>query len=782
MIQKIVSRTLFVFLSMIFITQNAMTQDIAIGDWKAHLPFRKGVSVAQSETKTYLAYESQIAIVDKAELSIERLNKVNGLSDVSIRTIRYNRDKATLLIAYENGNVDLVKENGIININHIKQSLTYSDKAINHISFDGDFAYLACNFGVVQINIVRNEIQGTFPFSNPEKVNATEVWNNKIYAFTDEGIFEGDESLNLLDFSTWKKHDATNGLPNNSRSLTTTIFQGKLYADVNDTLKVYENERWENFEVYEWNGAAFDTLPQFHNPNYNIGYIEPNYNESSITVTWKGKSGPARMTTIDQTGTYYINYNPEYFNNLTQVIVDQSNRTWYVDEFKGGFRLSNGQFTAIAPNAPFNKGVQGLAVHNSKVWVAGGTIENWTGADDYSGSYLLNEGFWSRYSSSTYPELEGVPDHIRAAIHPTNEKVYLATFGDGVVEIDGENITVYKEGTSLQPDVLDQSKYKVSGIVFDDDGNLWMSNYGADQSISVRKSDGTWESFTVPSQFRRMTDVIVDYNGYKWFATKSSGNGNGILVFDEGDLNIPGDERFTILTSDNSELPNNDVISLAVDLGGEVWVGTSAGTMLFECTYDVFEGTCPGRRVVTSADNFGDYLLKEQTINTIAIDGANRKWFGTSAGIFVLSEDGEEEVLRLNVNNSPLYSNNITNLAIDHKTGEVYIGTDRGLISYKSDATKGTETHDENNILAYPNPVRPDHQGPIAIRGLVEEANVKITDISGVLIYETKAYGGQVIWDGNDYNGRKASSGVYLVFSSRKDGLDALVTKILFIN
>lgn len=780
MIQKIVNSTLFVFFSMLFINTPLIAQDIAIGDWKAHLPFRKGVSVTQSETKTYLAYESQIAIVDKGELSIERLNKVNGLSDVSIQTIRYNRDKETLLIAYENGNLDLIKESGIININHIKTNLTYTNKTINHISFDGDFAYLACNFGIVQLNIVRNEIKSTFAFSNPDKVNATVVLDGKIYAFTDEGIFEGDTTLNLLDFSTWRKQDMTNNLPTNSRSLTATLFQGKIYADVDDTLKVYENNQWQNFEVYQWNGGGFDTLPQFFNDNYIIRYIEPNYNETSIVVTWEGRTGPGRITSIDQTGTYYINYNPTYFNSLTQVIIDQSNRTWYVDEFKGGYRLSDGAFTAIAPNAPFNKGVQGVAVENSKVWVANGTIENWTGTDDNSGTYLLNEGFWSRYSNADYTELDGISDHIRVAINPINEKAYVATFGDGIIEIDGENVTVLKEGTSLQTDILDVSKYKISGIVFDEEGNLWISNYGADSPISVFKKDGTWESFNVP--LKRMTDVIVDLNGYKWFATKSSGSGNGILVFDEGDLNVAGDERYTILTSDNSELPNNDVISLAVDSDGEVWVGTSQGTMLFECTYDIFEGTCPGRRVVAEANDFGDYLLKTQIINAIAIDGANRKWFGTSAGIFVQSEDGEEEVLRLNVNNSPLYSNNITTLAIDDKTGEVYIGTDRGLISYKSDATKGTETHDANEVLAYPNPVRPDYQGDIAIRGLVEEANVKITDINGVLIYETTANGGQVIWDGNDYNGRKASSGVYLVFSSRKDGLDAMVTKILFIN
>jgi streptogramin lyase len=776
MIQKIVSSAFLVFFSFV-----AIAQDIAIGEWKAHLPFRKGVSVTQSETEVFLAFESQIAIMDKTEFSIDKLNKVNGLSDVSIQAIKYNEAKKILVVAYENGNLDLVKESGIININHIKETLTYNDKTINHISFDGDYAYLACNFGIVQVNMIRNEIKGTFPFTDPEKVNATVVLGSKVYAFTDEGVFEGDTISNLLDFSTWRQHNETNALWQDSRSLSATLFQGVVYADIGDTLMRFVDNKWEAFEVYEWNGNSFDTLSQFYNPNYSLKYIEPNYNQNSIVISWEGKNGPARMTALDVNGTYFINYNPTYFADINQAIIDQNGRWWITDQSRGGSYLSNG-YVSIAPNAPYNKGVQSLAVKDSKVWVAGGTIENWTGTGDYSGSYLLNEGFWKRYSGADYSELDTVPDHIRVIAHPTNDKIYLATFGDGVVEIDGDNITIFKENSSLQPDVLDQTKYKVSGIAFDDAGNLWCSNFGASRPISVRKTDGTWVNFNAPSQFQRVVDVVVDYNGYKWFATKSSGNGNGILVFDEGDLNIVGDERYAILTADNSELPNNDVISLAVDLDGEVWVGTSQGTALFECTYDVFNGTCSGRRVVTSANDFGDYLLKTQVINAIAIDGANRKWFGTSAGIFVQSEDGQEEVLRLNVNNSPLYSNNITALAIDDKTGEVYIGTDRGLISYKSNATKGTQTHDETTVLAYPNPVRPDYEGAIAIRGLVEEANVKITDVNGVMIYETKAYGGQAIWDGRDYNGRKAASGVYLVFSSRKDGLDAIVTKILFLN
>jgi hypothetical protein len=776
MIQKIISTTFFTFFSLII-----FAQDIAIGEWQAHLPFRKGISVTQSETEVYLAFESQIAIINKAEMSIDRLNKVNGLSDINIQKVRYNREKEILVVAYENGNIDLVKAGGIININNIKESLTYTDKVINDISFYGNFAYLATNFGVVQLDIIRNEIKGTFPFSNPSKVNSAIAFEGVIYAFTDNGIFEGDTTLNLLDFSVWKQQDETNNTWNGTNSQTATVFQNQLYASISDTLKRFENNAWEAFQVQPWNGSGFDTLTQFYDASYGIRSIGSNYNETAIVVTWRG-AGFSRSTSIAENGNYFINYNPDYFTLLNEAIIDQSNQWWKVDENLGGVFLGGGNYSFINPNAPFSSGVQGLAIVNDKVWVAGGSLDAWTGTSDLSGTFLLEEGDWKRYSSSTNTELVGVPDHIRVAVNPDNGKAYLATFGDGVVEIDGENITVFNDGTSLETDVLDLSKYKISGLDFDEDGNLWVSNYGAAKAISVYKTDGTWQSFSVPTGLTRITQVVVDRNGYKWFATKSQGSGSGILVFDEGDLTVNGDERYVILNSNNSKLPNNDVTCLAMDLDGEIWVGTSAGTMLFECPSRVFDGECEGREIVAESDDFGDYLLSSQTINTIMIDGANRKWFGTSAGIFVQSEDGDEDVLRLTTDNSPLYSNNITALDFNGNTGEVFIGTDRGLLSYKSDATIGTDLHDENNILAYPNPVRPDHEGPIAIRGLVENANVKITDIHGMLMYETTANGGQAVWNGRDYNGRKASTGVYLVFSSRRDGTDAIVTKILFVN
>jgi hypothetical protein len=215
-------------------------------------------------------------------------------------------------------------------------------------------------------------------------------------------------------------------------------------------------------------------------------------------------------------------------------------------------------------------------------------------------------------------------------------------------------------------------------------------------------------------------------------------------------------------------------------------VGTKEGLYSFECTSAIFndENPCKGTRQIVTVDGFNGYLLQDELIKCIAIDGANRKWVGTTNGIFVQSADGRTTLGRYNISNSPLPSNFIEDIAINQASGEVWIGTGAGLISLRTDATLGGNVNGKKPY-AYPNPVRPDYDGPIAIYGLARDANVKITDVAGHLVYEGTANGGQAIWNGRDYLGRRAASGVYLVYATSStsfDTPDAIVTKVVIVN
>lgn len=248
-------------------------------------------------------------------------------------------------------------------------------------------------------------------------------------------------------------------------------------------------------------------------------------------------------------------------------------------------------------------------------------------------------------------------------------------------------------------------------------------------------------------------------------------------------LDDPSDDVSRILTTGigTGNLPATDINCIAEDGEGNMWIGTEQGVAVFYCPGSVLTTNgCDADQIKVERDGYIGYLFGTESVRAIAVDAANRKWIGTTNGVWLVSEDGKTEVLKFNTTNSPLPDNQITDIAINDATGEVFIGTVKGLVSYQGDAMK--ECDDCDGALVYPNPVRPDYNGPIAIKGLTENAYVKITDISGTLVYQGKANGSQMVWDGKGYNGNRAKSGVYLVFSSTDLGKERKVAKILLTN
>ena len=768
----------FLFLAIfIFFMLPAHAQDLAIGNWQTHFPVNSMVSVTQSQDEVFYAGEQMILILDKAEQSVSRLDKVAGLTQVGIRVIKYYAEMELLLVAYNNGNIDLVdKDRNIINISDIKRYSLISEKKINHIYFNENFAYLSYSFGLVKLDLERQEVKNTF-LTDGFGVNASLLIDETIYMSTDEGIYQGNPDRNLADLNNWILHGAAQNAPSFYYSNAMAWFDGKMFADINDTLKVYNGTTWEHFANRD--AAQQQDKTFFHNSNNTIRYLEPSLNGSRLSLTTN-----FGFASIEKGGFYFLyGTRPNELNNPQQTIRD-GDFIYFADISLGAFILTGfDNFDRININAPFSKNASQIAIFSNQVWqTAGGVNASWQATNRFEGIFSLIEGEWNFYNKLTHNSLQDVNDLIPIAVHPFSGKVYGGSYSAGLVEIDGDQVKIYgKDGTTLESPALDPFTVRVTGLAFDEDANLWMSNYEAQRPISVLTTDGRWESYPLPSSSNQIAEMVIDFNRNKWMAiVRGSG---GVAVFNENQPVVGGnDTRFRILTTANSVLPTNEVNCLAVDYDGDVWVGTLEGAVVFECSNQVFtaEG-CQGRRVIVEEDEIGEHLLSTENVTTIAIDGADRKWFGTDNGIFVQSPDGEKTIYRFTTSNSPLPSNKIIDIAINDNTGEVFIATEEGLISYRADATRGGGIHTDN-VYAYPNPVRPEYTGPIAIKGLVENANVKITDISGALVYETTALGGQAIWDGRDYNGRKAATGVYLVFSSNRDGLQTFATKVVIVN
>jgi hypothetical protein len=457
---------------------------------------------------------------------------------------------------------------------------------------------------------------------------------------------------------------------------------------------------------------------------------------------------------------------------------------WVADQNNGLLRFEDNEPERVFPNSPISTAAGEMIFYNKELWATAGAVnENWNYTFNPNGIHRYNGDQWSGVNLYIYPQLDSLLDFITVAADAVSGSLYAGSYGGGLLEIKKDNsFRIYKQQSALQPAIGDPGSYRVSGLAADVNGNLWVSNYGAPQNLLVKKADGNWRGFTIPffHNENAVAQIIIDDLNYKWVMAPK---GNGVFCFDDrGTLDVLSDDRWRYLRQGkgNGNLPSSEVYCMAKDLDGFIWIGTGKGIAVVQCVQDIFSGNlCEAVLPVVQQDNFAGFLFADEEVRCIAVDGANRKWVGTRNGLWLISADGQKVISRFTESNSPLLSNVINSIAIDPLSGEVFISTFNGICSYRGSATEGTEKH--GDVLVFPNPVPPGYGGTIAIRGLANNALVKITETDGRLVFQTKALGGQAIWNGRNYNGEKASSGVYLVIASDENNKEHVVSKIFFV-
>jgi len=377
----------------------------------------------------------------------------------------------------------------------------------------------------------------------------------------------------------------------------------------------------------------------------------------------------------------------------------------------------------------------------------------------------------------------GIYDPMRILADPAdNNHFWVSTWGAGLLEYRN-NVLVKKYDDSNSPlqTIIPGKPYsRICGLAMDRERNLWITQTGVPGSIKVLKNDNTWITFPFTIDAPTISDIIVTSTGQKWVILP---RGYGLFVFDDKNFS---DDRYRyrqMLVKDTDNKVISLVYSIAEDLDGNIWVGTDQGPVIYSSTSEIFDEEPKAFRVkVPRNDGSGlaDYMLGTEIITSIAVDGANRKWLGTfNSGAYLLSADGTEKLINYNEENSPLLSNNVVSVAVDGKTGVVWLGTAKGVISVRGDATTGAESF--NKVYAFPNPVRETYNGNLTITGLMRNSSVRITDISGNLVYRCVSDGGQATWNLLNYRGERVSTGVYLIFVANEDGTQAMVTKVLVI-
>lgn len=751
-------------------------QTLAIGQWDTHLPFNTGSLVCQSDEFVYYATEFSLLKINKSDLSYEKINKHNGLSESLIKTIYYHKESKTLIVAYTTGIIDLINGEGIFtvtdlaNFNNIpinKNINSISDAGNEHVFINGDY-------GLSRLNVVTGRFEYSV-FVESNHFIKTVKFDNKLFAATTEGLYVYDEKANALvqDFGSWQNlSEASIGLAVGQSIDQIEVFNGNLYVSSGPDLYFMNN--MHRFELKEeFNG-------------FKIQYLDAYPEEMLVGLGCSSQNCDHSIKILNPSGVW-----SQIANECTQknIRAIKSNNGWYwLSDERWGFRYmksATDQCNVILVNGPLTNRSFEILPASDAVYVASGGF-NEIGTYQYYSEGLLKfkDRSWDAINQYSVPFLDSIKllDVVRIVESPDKTKLFIASNQQGLIEYDkiSQKYKIYNSSNSaLEVPPADPSRLRITGLSFDKAENLWVSLFLSPHPLVCFKKDGSSQAFDLKGMTNLLFEVKVDHNGYKWIVPKDA---IGVIVFDEKNPDDPTDDRAILVNSSNSEIQNNRVNTVEVDLEGDVWVGTAQGPIVFECSSSIFDGKCRGTRKKYVQDGIPYYLLESEVISSIAFDGGNRKWFGTTNGLYVLSPSTDEEIHIFNASNSPLLDNTIIDVAIDGKTGEAWIATDRGLQVFRSDATSALD-NSFGQALVFPNPVPSNYSGIIAINGLSRDARVKITDISGRLVYESLATGGQFNWNGNDYLGHRSATGVYLVWANTTQNLDksyALMTKIIF--
>lgn len=770
-------RLALIYVLLVITTTLQGQSDLAIGTWRDFLPYQQGTSVTQSDEKIIYSTPLSVFSIDKSDGSVNFLSKVNGLSDIGIEKVRWDPFNNQLFIIYTNSNIDIVNGDDVTNISNIESNTTIiGNKTVNDIFFLNDrSSFFATDFGIVAFDNQDYNFGATI--LTGVGINQITVKDDIIYAASQEGVYYIDTQLenNIADFSQWLFLGTEEGLPPLYKSTSIVNHKNLIYIGVESAVYKSADSAFSWSEIHDERGLDLQFLQA---------------TQDRLIAGWRGPNFSNQILFFDEDDNS-LRRGGSCAGIPVEAILDESGRVWYADLFSKIRMAESYQATCTftSYDAPFSENVSDIVLKDGSALIAsGGVAENFTFLFAREGFYLQNDGSWQNFNEIDNAQIAALDllNVYRVAYHPSLPKIYAGSYWAGLLEYDQEadNYTLYnKTNSSLRGTIGDPARERVSGLAFDEEENLWVSTYDAPEPLNILRADGQWQSISVPGT-GAITDLEIDLDGYLWMPV--DGNNAGVLVYDPGpSAQSIADDQTRLITSTESELTTNTVLSVVIDLDGAVWVGTNEGPVIFDCGGDVFDvSRCAGVRRRVLQDSIGAFLLADQQINTMAVDGANRKWLGTRNGLFVQSPQGDDQIAHFTTDNSPIPDDVINALAFDGEQGVMWIGTDKGVITYRTETTEGAVFHRSNEVYAYPNPVEPSYSGPIAIKGLVTDANVKITDINGLLVSEMTALGGQAIWDGNDLEGRRVNSGVYLVFSADQrafDRPDSFVTKIMVL-
>ncbi len=739
---------------------------VPVGKWRAHLSWSSIQDVAGSDERIFAAASNGILIYHKEYNNTATLHKINKLSDAGISAIGYAPQQQLLMVGYRSGNLDVWKDGSVSNYPAIEDQMFYPSKRINSMAFYEGQAWLACDFGVVVFDLSSGEFVDTYsPVAGTDvPVLDVEHHDQAWWAATSQGLFRApDDAPNLDNPARWEQVTA---FPDPGRRVTDLLSTG-----TNLLFSVSLNA--DNEEVYYLNptGQA-DLLLET-----DVQAIEPVGNRpeqterfyictSNRVLVYESGMTPVPAGTVER-----YTARP-----LPTALFDDGRDLWIGDAAKGLIRYRQGSAESIVYNGPPSDHTFVLKSYGTEILGVGGGY-------DEDGDPLGRRASLYRYSQEQWGNnlYEGYTDFADLVPLPESNRLMVASWGDGLLEIDGGQVLrrYDQDNSPLETYQLDQ--VRVGNLCRDSQGLLWMVNDRADDPVKILASNGRMVTASYDAlKGRRVGGLFCGDQGFRWGYLH-----NTPLVFavdPNGTPADPSDDRVRIqeVLNFNGQSFAKSIHAMDKDMEGNIWIATDEGVAVDYDPGAFFErDDYRPNRVRMTIDGYTQYILRDNKVMDIEVDPGNRKWMATErSGVYVFSEDTQQLLAHYRSSTSPLLSDSVQSLAINDK-GMVFFATAAGICSYRGEASSGRDNF--SDAYVFPNPVRPGYDGKITITNLVQGVNVKITDISGNLVYETVAKGGQATWDGRNLAGHRVASGVYLIFMTNEDGSKTHVGKLLFL-
>lgn len=775
---------------------------VAIGQWQVY-PAKStvpGVVYDTSEDMVYYVSGTNLFSYDKGSNEIESYNSGNYLSDTGIKNIYYNYEKNYLMIVYSNSNIDLLFSNKkVVNIPDLYNTIMMSSKVINDVAFEKDRVYVATDFGLIIINDTKYEIYESYIYN--KAFSKIAVAGNKLFCVTDNTLYQADIQSGMYDFEKYWTEIELPATPKNIKYLYTVNDQ-HMFLSYDNKSYVYDivsqtfTEQTEDFaKLFNANGLNKTRTGFLASFDQNIRFISAEVTSDNKLILEKSMSlsqsqiqkGYCSSYDAEQTvwcssaaGISHFSMNGSTFNWLMEPSVYNTSS------------VATPHLIKVCNNKLYVKDVgpwfYTLEMYKATdISVLDCNTRNW---QDLTLEQVIYQG-----NSNSKGKLRS---SYNMCFDPRNEDVfYVGSWFDGLHKFNGtQYIGNYNQHNS--PLALNWSML-ASFAGFDSEGNLWallvnnstpstiLGCLPADKNVlspgDISVSD--WKAYDVGANVSFNTNLLVAQKNALCFvvhgATVSS---TRLTVLDR---KTEESRVFTTFTDQDGASVGNGILNFmnaVEDQNGNVWLGTTSGPIVLNNVANIMDSDYRCTRVKVPRNDgtdYADYLLEDEAIRAIVVDGANRKWLGTeTSGVYLVSPDGTEILQHFTTENSLLPSNNVYSMDINAETGELFVATDLGLASYRSDVSKPADDYSE--VYAFPNPVRPDYTGWITVSGLMENSLVKITDVAGNLFYEGYSNGGTFSWDGRNRDGARVKTGVYLVYASQSGSSSGVVTKIMVVN